>query len=240
MTGVAQSARFAQRQWRRRMTALRPIAVIGGALALIVLCAYAFYFSSWLAATKVSVSGQSSVTQQQVVDAAHVDLGTPLARLDLGAIEDDVAKLPAVADVSVHRAWPHTVSIEVTEREPLAAVMRGGAWWAMDAEGVVFERSAERDPSLPVVQVGPRAPSEALAELAKVIAALPSDLIADVSRLTAHSRDSIELRLKNHSVVRWGSADATDRKVQVLTVLLDQVKASVYDVSAPEQPTTRR
>jgi cell division protein FtsQ len=240
MTSAAETARFARRAWRRRLIALRPIATIGGALAVVGVCVYAFYFSSWLAATSVRVTGQETLTAKQVTAAAHVDLGTPLARLDLAAIEHEVAKLPAVASVSAHRSWPHTVSIEVTERQPLAAVMRAGAWWVMDAEGVVFERTPERDASLPVVQLGAKAPSAATAEVAKVIAALPSEVLGEVRRITAHSKDSIELRLRNHSVVRWGSADDTGRKAQVLGVLLTQVKASVYDVSVPEQPTTKQ
>jgi cell division protein FtsQ len=128
----------------------------------------------------------------------------------------------------------------VTERTPIAAIMRDGAWWAVDAAGVLFGRTPERDASLPVVQAGPTAGDDALAEAAQVISALPNGVLSDVRRLTARSPDSIELRLKDHSLVRWGSADQTDRKVQVLSVLLAQVKASVYDVSVPEQPTTRR
>ena len=50
--------------------------------------------------------------------------------------------------------------------------------------------------------------------------------------------DSITLTLADGRSVRWGSADESQRKVQVLAILLKQ-KASVYDVSGPEQPTTR-
>jgi cell division protein FtsQ len=241
MTGTADAARFTRRQWRRRVVALRPFAVVAGALAVVALCVYAFYFSSWLAAKDVRVSGETSLTAKAVVAAAQVDLGTPLARLDLSAIEQRVAQLPAVADVSVHRSWPHTVSIQVTERVPLAAVMRDGAWWVMDDEGVVFRRTPERDASLPIVQAAAKAGPDALAEAAQVVAALPASVLGDVQRLTARTRDSIELRLKDHSLVRWGSSDDTARKAQVLGVLLDNVaKAAVYDVSVPEQPTTRR
>lgn len=242
MTGTSTptSARFARRQWRRRLLALRPIAVVAAVVAVIGLGVYAAYFSSWLAAESVRVSGERSLSAAEIAAAAHVDLGTPLARIDLGAIEEDVAKLPAVADVSVSRSWPHTVAIEVTERQPLAAVRRDGSWWVMDDEGVVFRRTPHRDQALPVVAVGGDASADALSEAAQVVSALPSDVLDHVRRLTAHSMDSIDLRLTNGRLVRWGSADETERKVQVLAVLLDRVKASVYDVSVPERPTTRR
>ena len=240
MTGTgATSERFARRQRRRRLEALRAAVAVAVAVALIGLAVYAVYFSSWLAATSVDVSGEQTLSGQQVVEAANVDLGTPLARLDLSAIQANVAQLPAVADVSVHRAWPHTVEIEVTERRPLAAVRRDGGWWVMDEEGVVFRRTPHRDDALPVVAVGASARPDALSEAAKVVSSLPGAVLDHVRRLTAHSMDSIELQLTDHRLVRWGSSDETDRKVQVLSVLLDQVKASVYDVSVPERPTTR-
>jgi cell division protein FtsQ len=36
----------------------------------------------------------------------------------------------------------------------------------------------------------------------------------------------------------WGSAEASERKAEVLTALM-RLRAKVYDVSAPEAPTTR-
>jgi cell division protein FtsQ len=178
------------------------------------------------------------MSTEQVVAAASVDVGTPLVRLDLDAIRQRVAELPAVAEVTVHRSWPHTVSIDITERQPVAAVYRERSWWVMDATGVVFRRLGEREVDLPVVSVPARVETAALQEVATVVKALPAPLLDRVRRFTARSMDSITLRLKDKSTVIWGSAAESDRKVEVLGVLLDQVKAAVYDVSVPEQPTT--
>jgi cell division protein FtsQ len=49
--------------------------------------------------------------------------------------------------------------------------------------------------------------------------------------------DSLTLTLQDGREVRWGSAAQTERKVQVLSVLLRR-PAQVYDVSVPAQPTT--
>ncbi len=50
--------------------------------------------------------------------------------------------------------------------------------------------------------------------------------------------DSITLAMKNRTEIKWGSADESDRKVEVLSLLLHKVKATTYDVSVPEHPTT--
>jgi cell division protein FtsQ len=230
--------RFQQRQWQRRLRSLRPFLIALAVIAVLAFACWVVFFSSWLAARDVEVSGAETVSEDQVVHAASVDLGTPLVRLDLDAIQQRIAKLPAVAAVTVHRSWPHTVSIDITERQPVAAVYREGSWWVMDVTGVVFRRTGGRDPDLPVVAVPARLEEAALREVASVVEVLPDDVLGQVRRFTARSMDSITLRLKDKSTVIWGSAAESDRKVEVLGVLLDQVKAAVYDVSVPEQPTT--
>jgi cell division protein FtsQ len=71
-----------------------------------------------------------------------------------------------------------------------------------------------------------------------VSAALPADLRARVSSITAGSPDSITLRLDGGVKVVWGSAEQSDRKVAVLAALMHR-KARVYDVSAPDLPVTQ-
>jgi cell division protein FtsQ len=71
-----------------------------------------------------------------------------------------------------------------------------------------------------------------------VVSALPADLLTDVRQVSARSMDSITLAMKDQTEIRWGSADETDRKIEVLGLLLQKVEASMYDVSVPEHPTT--
>ncbi|MEP6667303.1 MAG: FtsQ-type POTRA domain-containing protein, partial [Nocardioidaceae bacterium] len=187
---------------------------------------------------KVDVEGTQHLSVDDVVAAADVDLGVPLARIDIDAVRQRVADVAAVADVSVHRSWPHTLTITVAERVPVATLHQHG-WWAMDREGVTFRRSARRDPSLPVVEFEGSPDVQARREVASLVTALPASVIDAVKRVRAHSMDSVSLMLRDGREIVWGSAAESDRKVKVLAILLHQ-KARVYDVSVPEQPTTQR
>ncbi len=231
-------SRFTKLQWRRRLRRARPILIMVGSLTVVALAGWAVFFSSWLATDKVDVEGVEHLSTYEVLAAADVDLGVPLARIDIDAVRDRVSEVPAVADVSVHRSWPHTLTISVSERAPVATLHKDG-WWLMDSEGVMFRRSAHRDPSLPVVAFEGTLDDQARREVAAVIAALPASVIDDMKRVRAHSMDSISLMLRDGKEVVWGSAAESDRKVEVLAVLLRQ-RAKVYDVSVPEQPTTQR
>jgi cell division protein FtsQ len=57
--------------------------------------------------------------------------------------------------------------------------------------------------------------------------------------MRVESPDDIRFALKGGREVRWGSATDSALKVAVMTRLLKAVPAEVYDVSAPELPTTR-
>ncbi len=232
------SSRFTRRQWVRRLRSARPWLLTVAVVGLVALAGWAVFFSSWLATEQVDVGGTEIVSSDEVRKVAAIDMGTPLVRVDLDAARDRIEELPAVDSATVHRSWPHTIEITVTERVPLATVPRHGEWFAMDDEGVLFRPTPMRDAGLPIVALAPRADESARHEVASVVAALPDNLMAQTRRVRAQSMDSITLTLADGRSVRWGSADESQRKVQVLAILLKQ-KASVYDVSVPEQPTTR-
>ena len=72
-----------------------------------------------------------------------------------------------------------------------------------------------------------------------VLAALPADISARLVSISATTRDDVALTLRSGALVRWGSAQQPEFKAEVLRALLRH-KRAVYDVSAPELPTTFR
>lgn len=131
---------------------------------------------------------------------------------------------------------------------PLARVDTARAERAVLALDWVADAEVRRGwPSEVVVAVTPRVPvavledaeGVALTEAMAVLATLPADLARKVVSVAATTRDDVDLTLRSGDIVRWGSADQADFKAEVLRALLNR-KAEVYDVSAPELPTTFR
>jgi cell division protein FtsQ len=165
-------------------------------------------------------SGISAADRVPSVDPAAVRVGIMTA-------------IPAVADVQMERALPDTIRLTVTSRTPLAAVEAGKGFYVMDADGVVFDK-VKRAKGLPVIS----ARSDADRQVARdVLLAIPDDLRAKVTGITARSRDDVTLRLRGGTTVRWGSVEDSELKARVLTGLA-AVKATKIDVSAPLLPTT--
>jgi cell division protein FtsQ len=229
--------RFARRQWLRRWLVWRYViasvllvAVVAGGIWLV-------FVSSALTVQQVRVTGEGQLSEQQVLAAAQVPNGAHLAQLDLGAIRSRVGALAPVRRVDVSRDWPHGVLIKVTERTPVAVVEIGGRFHAMDAEGVIFRDYPRPPAGMPRVVSGADTSSTALAEAARVIAALPSGLAARVDHVAVGGVDQVSLVMRGGAVVIWGSDAQSELKAQVLVRLLAQ-PGHTYDVSVPGQPVT--
>lgn len=237
MTGRVRG-RFSRRRWNRRWVASRWWVLTLVVLAVVAFGVWVVAFSTWLGVHRVTVSGAPRIPDGKVRAAAAVPEGTPLARVDVDAVRSRVEQIPAVASASVHRGWPQTLTIKVTRRQAVATIHRGGAWRVVDKHGVAFRTTDAPVPGLPKIQLRPHARAETIQAVAHVAEALPTGLARRVQQITAQTMDSITLHLSDHRTVLWGGPARSQRKAEVLTVLL-QRKAARYDVSVPEMPTTR-
>lgn len=235
---VARRREGVLQRWRR------PLA-IGGGLVVVGTLVWAIWFSSLLAVSKVVVEGESTLTDAQIRKVADVPIGRPLVRVDTVGIESRVASMERVQSVSVSRSLPGTIRVTVVERKPIAYVRLGGAIRAIDRYGIAF-RTLRKPPKglleVSVIVADPRKRQQTLAAVASVVEAIDkagAPLRPLVQSIRASTQDSIVLDLSKGRTVTWGSAGSSDRKLTVLSSLL-RISAKEYDISAPDQPTTRR
>ena len=223
-----------RRNDRRRRWLLAGIAAL--VVALLATAAWLVLGSDVLGVRTVAVSGNTITNTDDVRRLAELPTGTPLARVDLEGVATRVAGLPAVKTVKVAREWPNTVSVQITERSPLFAIETPGGYWIADDQGVVFKSSADAD-GLMVASVSNGDP-RLIRDLGTVLSALPAGLRSRVDKVGADTVDSIVLYLPGGNRIVWGSADQSPLKAQVVVPLLKQ-QGTVYDVSAPSNPTVR-
>lgn len=242
--------RFARRQWRRRLRRARPTLLAAGLLLAAGFGVWAVWFSTLLDVRSVDVRGlpeKSPLTADDIRSAAGIEPGSPLVRVDLDAVRSDVLdELPALKDATAHRAWPHEVVVEVTERTPVAVVQAraGGKLRLVDANGFPFRTVARRPVDRLLIEAESGHPlDEATRKSAvRVGLALPEELRNSVASVSAGSPDSVRLHLLAGAEVMWGSAERSDVKATVLRALRKQRspdEVEVYDVSVPSYPTVQ-
>ncbi|CAN5849890.1 hypothetical protein BH20ACT6_BH20ACT6_18130 [soil metagenome] len=220
------------------------------AAGLAAAAGWLLWFSDYVLVEEVRVEGLVEMPADKVLDAAGVPVGSPMVRVDLDAPTQRVRGLAPVSAVEVTRDWPHSVTITVTERQPLAVLSEGSSYRALDRDGVLFRRYTDLPEGLPRVQAddlasaargagdaGGAARADALREVAAVVEALDDSIARRVDYVQVSSLDAIELVLRDGVRVQWGSAADSDVKSDVLTAVM-QVPAASYDVSVPTMPTT--
>ncbi|QJY49531.1 cell division protein FtsQ/DivIB [Pseudonocardia broussonetiae] len=188
----------------------------------------------------VEVTGAVAVPQDEVLAAAAVVVGQPLAGVDTAGIAERVAQLPGIGSVEVGRSWPHTVTVAITERTAVAVARTPQGPRPVDAAGVVYP--APVAPGLPQLTFGAVGPDDPSTRAAlDVLAALPEDVRAQVLTVDVSvggGVPQVTLGLTDDRQVRWGPVEESARKAGVLVPLLTQ-PGRVYDVASPELPTVR-
>lgn len=233
-----------RRRSARRVVLIR-LAIGVGVLAGLAGLAWLVWFSSVLGlrADQIAVEGEGPyLDRARAAAVLEPEVGTPLARLDTGALAAAIEEAPDVADAVVARSWPNGVIATLTPREPVAVADAGGEELDLvGADGVVVATvSAASVPAgLPLltVDMGRDGARNTVLAVLGVLDQLPPELREQVRDAGATSTDAIELRLHSGAEVVWGSAAGSALKAEVLLALL-QVEATRYDVSAPEAPTT--
>jgi cell division protein FtsQ len=239
------AARKASRLHDRKYVLRRRLGLAGAVLVVLALLAgglwAALVFSGIARVESVQVSGALAVSQDQIVQAAAVETGVPLATLDTQAVARRVAEIPGVGSVSVGRGWPHTVEITVTERTPVALARSPLGLMLVDGSGVAYTRAPAVPPVLPTFGFGAVGPDDPATKAAlTVLDALPENLRGQVTTVDVDSgpEPSVRFALGDKHVF-FGTPDRAADKVAVLVPLLTE-PGSTYDVASPELPTITR
>ena len=91
-----------------------------------------------------SIERSKHYTQEEIVEASGVRLGDNLLILNKNqAIARILTRLPYVSSVSMHKELPGTLSLTITESEPVAAIQTGKqSWWLVDVNGKLLQQAA--------------------------------------------------------------------------------------------------
>jgi cell division protein FtsQ len=234
LTAKAKIARAA----RRRLIAVR-VGIGAGLLLLAGALGWLVLSSPLLAVRTVTVSGTRLLTPPEVLAAADVTRGTPLARVDTDAVVRRVRALRPVATVQVERGWPGTLRLRVVERKAVAAAVVGGGLTLVDATGVPFAPARTLPNGTVRLQVPtPGAKDPTTRAALRVLADLPPALRRPLRTVSAQSPSSVTLVLRDGRQVLWGGVGDTALKAQAAQALL-KMRGRVFDVSRPAVVTRR-
>lgn len=222
-----------RRRLRRLLVAVGATAVIGVGVAVV--------YSPLLAVNRVQVRG-AGPTQHAVLAAAHLRAGAPILFVDAGGTAAAIRRLPTVASAHVDRSFPHTVTVTVTLRTPVAWAPSGGGRAALvDAHGVVISRAPTAPLGVPelvgltkVPAPGGRITPLGPATLAAALAPALPGRVAGVALGPA----GLIVGVTAGPQLRFGDTTALAVKARAAAALLGALvrPANYLDVSVPAAP----
>lgn len=180
---------------------LRPLKVAAKGLSALAL-AGAILYGSYRAINSVTlfslktieVTEAKHLTRDEILGLAAIESGQDLLRINLKTMGEHLLRNPWVETVRINRYFPDTVSIIITEREPVAVVNMGFIYY-LDKRGDVFKVLNQGDKlDYPVVtgfseeelESDPKGTKEALqsaCDLLKILREKGSFILADVSEI---------------------------------------------------------
>jgi cell division protein FtsQ len=205
---------------------------------LIAAGVYLLGFSSVLGVRTVRVTGLVLLTEQQVLDTAAIPHGSPLLRLDTGAVAARLRALPEVASVRVTTRLPSTVAITVSERVGVGYLAEGAKFEIYDSSDVGFRLVGTKPKTVPELVAGSQPDGPEALAAAQVAGDVGAGIRARLTSVSAATTQSVTLILRDGRIVLWGGTDRDADKAKLLPVLLKQ-PGKYFDISDPSTVVSR-
>ena len=198
------------------------------------------------AVQKVDVRGASPDLSRQVTRATRDLVGRSLVAIDATQVEGELRALPAVAGVSVDRAFPDTLVVRVAPERPVAVIRRGrSAWLATGAGKIIREIQTGTERGLPrlwlargtTVHVGGQVPAGMISATRALAGAHAAGLGGRVKGIRT-TGDEMTLVLRRGTEIRLGRPADVGLKLVIARRVLGLVDRGVayVDVSVPQRP----
>lgn len=115
-------------------------------LIMIFLCAIAFiliFRTDLFTVQEVRVSGNEYLKDEKVIYESGITLGNNIFKERFSNIKENLQSQPYIKHVKMKRVIPNKISIEITERRPVAYIPYMGNFIIIDEEGVVLESTLD-------------------------------------------------------------------------------------------------
>jgi cell division protein FtsQ len=204
------------------------------------------YATPVFALERVDVRGAPPEVAREVTSATRDLMGRSLVAVDVDEVEGTLRALPAVAGVSVDRAFPHTLVVKVAPERPVAVVRRGERSWLVTGAGKVIrsiETGTERHlPRLwlakgTTIRLGGVVPAGWIVATRALAEARVVGLGSRVKGIRPVGEE-LTLVLRRGTEIRLGRATEVGLKLTVAAKVLRLVdgRTTYVDVSVPQRP----
>lgn len=215
---------------------------------LLLIAGYVLLNSSFFNIREILVTGNKSLTVKEITDASGIPIGENIFKVDLREATSRLKLLPVIKEVRLERHFPGRVRIEVTEREPVALVSRGGDFYGLDDTGVCIGRFNAAFP-LPVVTGAGSAPkpggvlkTEGFSTAVLVLKYLDKNLVSQLAEIHVTPSKTVEAYTTEGVKIYFGRPEMLAEKNMMLCGILKTLggrKVVYIDLTAAKRPVVK-
>lgn len=146
-TKTSGTSRAAVKKKKRRTSLFLIIKLI---LILGILYALIFY-TPIFKVQSISVTGNSVVSEQEVIDASAILPGQHMLKLNRNKIQQNIEKIAYISTATLEYKWPNRVNLAVTEGNVVANIKCPDGYAAVDHNNKVLEVNSQPK-SFPIIE----------------------------------------------------------------------------------------
>lgn len=251
--GDVRAEQRAKRQRKQYLVYIARIAAVIAVVLVIVFGSIFIYRSDLFHVENVQVNGSEHLTSQEITSVAAISDDSTLLRLDSKGIKERLEDNAWIQSASIHRVFPNTVVIDITEREPGAvAKINDKSNWVISTDGAWLSAATTDDwenamkivdvsPSMSAPISGSMCTDGGINNALEILNTISDDLRSRIVSISAESSIKTSLNLEDGVTVAFGDSSDVELKESVINSLLDEYegKISYINVRVPTRPTYR-
>lgn len=231
-------------------------------IAVLVIAAAVLFLwlrsSDVFAVRRITATAPQSVTQEELSQATLGALGVSLLRLSTDEIEAHLCDLPYVRSAEVHRGFPDTLEVRLSEYEPVARLRsaEGEDVWLVADDGRILEKArAPRGVNLPLIvstaEIAPELGTRVTGAVVKALLLVylvgdeeSSGNLPPVRQIVVSAAGALALELEGGTEIRVGEPSKLEQKLMVAADIVEQysrdgVRVEYVDVTSPERAAVK-
>ena len=220
--------------WGRIIAILGPIS-----LTAIVL---ASFFTPMLAIEKIQFIGNERISENELESALESLYQRPMTTVNDDEVAALLSNLSLIETFTTQAEPPHTLRVNIRERQPILILVRQGKNYLYDAAGIQIAETDEITDYPFVVFNGNPIDNLKYSTAVELLLSLPIDTYRQIFSVRVTDSMTVQLVLRGSSLnVLWGSTDQGLLKAEVLASLLGTGldNAITVDVSSPNSPVVQ-
>lgn len=228
------------------------IGILAVLVGMLVLCL--LLFTGICSIEEIEISGNSLLSEDEVLAACGVEVGGNLFTLSTSGIKERLEKSPWIKEAQVDKDYFNTVSIKVTERMPLAMINRDGRGYLVDSEGyVITEAPLEEYPDVVHIHGGDleRPPEverlvvdDGLSYCVEALNSMPEDIRTRMAIANPFDERGQVFVMRSGTTVMYGCSGEHEKKNEILFAVLTDIEdngrvVEYVDVRVPDSPVIK-